>query len=625
MGALMISLDVNHPDIEEFIDCKTDLSKVNYANISVRVSDEFMKAVEDDNDYMLKYPCDMKVEYSPDFQQMEYGKLYHYKDGYIKKIKAKDLFYKLAKNNWNYAEPGILYWDKIKNYNLLQRFDNFEYAGVNPCAEEPLPAGGSCLLGSLNLSNFCHKDSNRINYVDLAKAVQIAVKALNDVLLEGLSLHPLAEQRNSVSMWKQIGLGTMGLADLLIKLNIKYGSKESINLIENLYQFIFAIALEESNKLAKDKNYGPFYKDNYNDWVIKNGVGDKIFNSDIVQNGHIPPLETNGGLANSQLLTCAPTGSISTMLQVSGGIEPIFAMKYTRMTKSLEGKDKAFDVYTKIAEDYLKTHDKLSEVFVESKDIKPEDRIKVQATIQKYVDASISSTINLDESATIEDVYNIYMQAWKSGLKGVTVFRQNCARTAILSTNSNKEKEKKEEKKKEIIFDSVIPVSRKQMGVTKGCTFCKKCACGTLYITLNRDKDNNFVELFTHTSKGGICQANLNAETRMASLALRSGVKIAEVVDQLKGISCPACTAVKAKGGKVDGISCADIIAKTIVEFQKSSDVNIKEFPITEEDIKETLNKKVTEYEECPECHQKTLIREAGCQSCTSCGFSRCN
>ena len=164
------------------------------------------------------------------------------------------------------------------------------------------------------------------------------------------------------------------------------------------------------------------------------------------------------------------------------------------------------------------------------------------------------------------------------------------------------------------------------MGVTNGCTFCKKCACGTLYVTVNKDSDGHIVELFTHTSKGGICQANLNAETRMASLALRSGVKIAEVVDQLKGITCPACTAVKAKGGKIDGISCADIIAKTIEEFQKKKDISVsKEYSVNDKEVTNYNQIQKVEYEECPECHQKTLIREAGCQSCTSCGYSRCN
>lgn len=621
-GALMISLDVNHPDIEEFVNCKTDLSKVNYANISLRISDEFMKAVEEDHDYMLKYPCDMKVELNSesahDFNKMDYGVLYQYKDGYIKKIKARELFTKLAKNNWDYAEPGVLYWDNISNYNLLNNDSEFSYAGVNPCAEEPLPAGGSCLLGSLNLSAFVKNPFTKSAFFDkmeFAHAIAVAVYGLNKVLDEGLPLHPLKEQQITVMQWRQIGLGTMGLADCLIKLGMTYGSKESLDFIDMIYHWLAIHAVCTSAELAEKDGKFPMCTPNT---LMESNFMKELGRSLGTEN--IKKIQRYG-LRNSQLLTCAPTGTLSTMLGISGGVEPIFAMKYTRMTKSLEGKDKSFDIYTPIAKKYLEEHTSLPNFFVESKDIKPEDRIKVQATIQKWTDASISSTINLPESATVEDVFNIYLKAWQQGLKGVTVFRQGCARTAILSTGTSKKEEKKG-----VIFDSIVPVSRKQMGVTRGCTFCKKCACGTLYVTLNRDKDGHLVELFTHTSKGGICQANLNAETRMASLALRSGVKIAEVVDQLKGISCPACTAVKAKGGKIDGISCADIIAKTIVEFEnppKTNPIQIVEFPTT---AVEAANPPARQdYEECPECHQKTLIREAGCQSCPSCGYSKCN
>ena len=212
MGALMISLDINHPDVEEFVDCKTDLSKVNYANISVRVNDDFMKAVENNEDYMLRWPCNTDLsQFSKAYlwDETPYNILTYLEDKnndivYVKKVKARELFNKLVKNNWDYAEPGILYWDRISNYNLLDN-TNFEYAGTNPCAEEPLPAGGSCLLGSLNLSEFVNKDST-IDFDSLEEATSIAIQALNEVLLEGLSLHPLKEQRQSVADWRQIGL-----------------------------------------------------------------------------------------------------------------------------------------------------------------------------------------------------------------------------------------------------------------------------------------------------------------------------------------------------------------------------------------------------------------------------------
>lgn len=404
----------------------------------------------------------------------------------------------------------------------------------------------------------------------------------------------------------------MGLADCLIKMGYVYGSDLSLQFIKSIYKILLVSALTESCDIAKEK--GSF----------EGCDATKIIKSNIIQSldlyKELKKDILKYGLYNSQLLTCAPTGSLSTMLGISGGIEPIFAMKYTRTTKSLEGKDTVFDVYTPIAKEYLQTHDSLSNVFVESKDIKPLDRIKVQSMVQKYTDASISSTINLDESASVEEVYDIYINAWKNNLKGVTIFRQGCARTAIL--NVEKKTENTQEPKKKVVFDSIVPVSRKQMGITTGCTFCKKCACGTLYITVNKDTDGNIVEVFTHTSKGGICQANLNAETRMASLALRSGVKVHEVVDQLKGISCPACTATKAKGKKIDGISCADIIAKTIEEFQSNNKKVKIEHSLSENDVKcfTSTNK----YTKCPGCGEMTLIHEAGCVICGNCGYSKC-
>lgn len=304
------------------------------------------------------------------------------------------------------------------------------------------------------------------------------------------------------------------------------------------------------------------------------------------------------------------------MLNVSTGVEPWFSIKYTRRTESLDGKESFYDVYAPVVAEAKKLNWH-PETWVTANDISWKSHVDIQAAWQDSVDTAISKTINMPSNTSTHDVEKLYKYAWEKGCKGITIYVDG-SRDAILSTSPSKNSTTLVTQPK---FDSITPVSRKQMGVTLGCTFCKKCACGTLYITVNKDRDGNLVEIFTHTSKGGICQANLNAETRMASLALRSGVKVSEVVDQLKGISCPACTAVKAKGGKVDGISCADIIAKTIEEFQNNStNLLVKEEPVEEVSI----STKKVEYEECPECHEKTLIREAGCKTCTSCGYSKC-
>lgn len=581
-GALMISIDCTHPDLEKFINIKSDLGKVTSANISVRVSNDFMRAVVSDDDWELY------------FERPETGE-------YISKtVKAKEIFRLLCENNWNYAEPGLLFWDNITGYNLLANDDYFEYAGVNPCAEEPLPAGGSCLLGALNLSEFVD-DEGKFQWEDFKQSVRIAVRGLNEVLDEGLDKHPLKEQRDSVRDWRQIGLGIMGLADMLIKLELPYGSVASVDFCDKVGRTLTRTAIDESSKLAAE--YGTYSK--YTDAVTDTEFFK--YHSDDTLLAHV---ETYG-LRNSQLLTVAPTGTISTMIGVSGGIEPIFANSYERLTKSLHGEDVKYKVYTPIVEQYMKEHGiteaELPNWFVTSKDIPVESRIAMQSVWQNHIDASISSTVNLPKEATVEDVENLYIKAWEYGLKGITIYRSGCAREGILTEHTT-DKKPVEPTNNKVNYNSIVPVSRKSIGVTHGSTYCKKSACGTLYITLNRDDEGNLVESFVQTSKGGICQANIGAVNRMVSVALRSGVKVDEIVDQLKGINCAACNKLLAKGEKLDGISCSDILAKTLAEFNCSKPV-----------ITETPNS-----EKCPECGG-LIKHDGGCVSCLECGWSKCN
>lgn len=414
-GALMISLDCKHPDLEEFIDIKTDLNKVTKANISVKITDDFMNAVIDNQEYELE------------FIREETG------ERITKTVDAAKVFHKLCENNWNFAEPGMLFWDNISNYNLLSNNDEFEYAGTNPCAEEPLPAGGSCLLGSINLSAFVKNpftENATVDYHELKKTVKQAVAFLNEILDEGLPLHPLAKQRETVRDWRQIGLGIMGLADMLIKLGMTYGHPTTISFCENLADFIAEYAIIASTELAKE--YGAYPK--FDERVMETEffkANSEHMSTETLQ--HIMEY----GLRNSQLLTIAPTGTLSTMLGISGGIEPIFSNSYTRKTESLHGEDVLYKVYTPIVEQYMKANHitdeaDLPEYFVTSADIKPDHRIGMQAAFQRHIDASISSTINLPNSATVEDVENIYKSAWTMGLKGVTIYRAGCAREGIL-------------------------------------------------------------------------------------------------------------------------------------------------------------------------------------------------
>lgn len=413
-GALMISISCKHPDIEEFINLKTKQGVCEKANISIRVSDDFMEAAIHDEDWITEFTSE------------ETGTI-------TKTFKARDLLKLLAKRNWEWAEPGMLYWDRITRYNMLNNDERFSYAGVNPCAEEPLPAGGSCLLGSINLSEFVlnpFTNEATIDYSSLVDAVKKAVRALNDVLDEGAALHPLEEQRNSVRNWRQIGLGTMGLADMLIKLGLTYGSVSALGMTQEVYKMIAQAAVGESLSLAIDKGMYP-------ECNPKLLAESSFINSIGLPQSVIEDI-SKYGLHNSQLLTCAPTGSIATMLQVSTGVEPNFALKYTRKTQSLNGEDTYYEVDAKIVEDFFATPSKglatLPSYFVESKDIAPIDRIKMQGVLQKYTDASISSTINLPKEATVDDVYNIYIEGWKNGLKGVTVYRSGCYREGILTT-----------------------------------------------------------------------------------------------------------------------------------------------------------------------------------------------
>ena len=460
-GALMISMDVNHPDIEEFIDVKTDLEKVTKANISVRINDKFMKAVENKE----KYICRFEVKETN--QVIE------------KEVDAYSLFMKLIANNWDYAEPGILFWDKIENYNLLSEDKNFKYAGVNPCAEEPLPAGGSCLLGSINLSEFVVEPFTKGAIFDKEKfknTVADCVVGLNEVLDEGLELHPLKEQRESVRMYRQIGLGVMGIADMLIKLNIRYGSEESIALCEELAKIMLNSAVKQSALIAKE--LGKF--DKYNEKAI---LKSNFFKNNIDED--VKELVRKYGLRNSQILTIPPTGSISTMLGISGGIEPMFNTSYIRKTESLHDEDVFYKVYTPIVKEYMDFHDVLDDknlgnIFETAMTLKPEERIKMQSAWQKYIDASISSTINLPHEATKEDVYNIYMSAWKNNLKGITIYRDGCKRSGILINDKADKQNKKEEakpiSKEEELEEFVCPeCGTKAVIPSGGCNICLQC------------------------------------------------------------------------------------------------------------------------------------------------------
>lgn len=598
-GATMLSISCEHPDLEEFINLKSNLDVCTKANISVRMTDAFMHAVETDSDFNLEFT-------------LEDGS----KIGRV--VSAKEMFMLLAKRNWEMAEPGILYWDRIANYNLLQN-TGFKYAGVNPCAEEPLPAGGSCLLGSINLSEFVilpYEEGACVDTISLGKTVEKAVRALNDVLIEGLPLHPLQEQRDSVHDWRQIGLGTLGLGDMLIKLGVKYGSPKSLEIIDEVYREIATAALLASLDLAKSK--GAFPKCTEDTKIA-------IVNSDFVKNLNLPDFLLDEirkyGLYNSQLLTCAPTGTIGTMLQVSTGIEPNFAFSYNRRTISLNNEETIYQVDAKIVREYKNVTGvtKLPDFFAASADIDYHDRIKVQAMLQKYIDASISSTVNLPYETTVEQVADLYMEAWRQGLKGVTIWRDGCQRQAILSTDKKAEAPSESDNQPtKIRKASDDCIGRKRTLVT---------GCGTLHLTAFFDRHTGQL-LETYFSKGsqGGCALFMVGLSRMVSLAARGNIAIADIVDQLKSAgTCPSYAVRKAtKQDTSKGSSCPVAIGYALMDMYNELQIELK--AQRKSDTKEVYapSAPVMESPKCPKCGEPIQMVE-GCMTCAACGYSKCS
>ena len=592
-GALMLTIACDHPDLEEFMSVKTDLERVTKANMSIRVSDEFMECVRDRKPFLQK------------FDRPESGQEIR------KELDAAAFFEKLCYTNWDYGEPGCLYWDRISSWNLLSEFPNYSYAGTNPCAEEPLPAGGSCLLGSINLGAFVRDGIFQAD--EFKEAVRICVRGLNDVLDEGLPLHPLPEQRESVRNWRQIGLGIMGLADMLIELGLTYGSPDAVDFCDKLGRMMMDTALNESALLAAEEGMfpecvpeqileSPFFKENASEETRE--------------------LVAEYGLRNSQLLTIAPTGTLSTMLGISGGIEPIFAISYERRTVSLSDHDEYYKVYTPIVQSYLDTHPEivddsdLPDFFVTAQNLDYRNRIEMQATWQRHIDASISSTVNLPEDFPEKDVYNIYMLAWESGCKGVTVFRDGCKRLGILST---KESEKKETSEKEETRGTVEEVSDNVVGKKRKLM----TGCGSLHCTAFFDPvTGELKEAYLNKGSTGGCNNFMVGLSRMISLAARSGCGIDRIVDQLKSCgSCPSYVVrTHTKRDTSLGSCCPMAVGWALMDMYNEMQAQIKGLP--EESPEEDAPRDIKN--PCPKCGAE-LEFQGGCNVCKSCGWTKCD
>ena len=609
-GALMISIDSSHPDVEEFIDLKTDLDKVTKANISIRIHEDFMEAVKKNEDYRLYYKREVTGEVIE------------------KWVNARELFHKIAETNWDYAEPGALFWDRISGWNLLSNTKEFSYAGVNPCAEEPLPAGGSCLLGSINLSAFvkdAFTEQAQFDFEGLKHCVEVSVSALNEVLDDGLPLHPLEEQRESVKKWRQIGLGIMGLADCLIKLGLTYGEEEAVHMCDRIGFAMADSAIAASAKLAKEK--GMFDACN-----VEEIMATPYFLENTTEKTR--ELVRKYGLRNSQLLTIAPTGTLSTMLGISGGIEPVYANYYERKTESLHGTDVYYKVYTKIVEDYmkqfgLKNDSRLPDYFVTAMTLDYRQRIDMQAAWQKHIDASISSTVNVPNGFTVEETESLYLYAYEKGLKGITIFRDGCKRIGILNT---KEKEKSATageglKRGEIILVTDDVVGKKRKLVT---------GCGSLHCIALFDPHTGAL-LETYLSKGstGGCNNFMVGLSRMISISARGGIDIETIVDQLNSSgSCPSYTARRVtRKDTSKGACCPMAGGNALMDMY-----NEMQEELAQKEGGDRLPKKIKKAPKpkavssasqidkmyCPECGEP-LVFEEGCNICKSCGWSKCH
>ena len=574
-GALMISMDCDHPDIHDFIDAKLD-NKLEKCNISVKMGDKDMENRED----VLEH---------------------------------------IAHNNWDWAEPGILYWDTIRDYNMLNKFEDFEYAGVNPCAEEPLPAGGSCLLGALNLSAFVEAPFSKtpaFNLPEFKSAVRIAIRALNDVLDEGLPLHPLPEQRESVRDWRQIGLGIMGFGDMLLMLGYNYDSQNALKMIQLIGQTLVQTGLDESCKLAQEKGAFPkcdgdklldsnFIRWHYENKTIKKDLADRIHTF---------------GLRNSQLFTIAPTGSISNMIGVSGGVEPIFATHYTRKTESLHGEEKYYDVYTPIIQYMLdnKVIDKLQvKTIATAQNINPFDRVQVQGKWQEYIDASISSTVNLVEDTSEETIFQLYVAAWECGCKGLTVYRAGCKKEGVLTVDKPKEE------KVPTASENTIQIPIVDTDINNCTAHGTKImtGCGSLWITAYfHNQTGQLCHIFLDKGSKGGCNSFMIGLSRMISYAGKLGGTVDGICDQLRSVpACPSYAVAKSKGKTSPGTCCPSAIAVALEKLNMEFVTNhiFEQHPVEVEEEKIEIAK-------CPNCG-KDLAHTGGCITCFECGYSKCD
>ena len=596
-GANMGILRIDHPDILEFISCKKDTSDITNFNISIGITEKFMEAVENREDFDL---IDPKTGVAVD----------HLNAGKVYKL--------IVDSAWENGEPGIIFLDRLNRDNVVP--EQGEIESTNPCGEQPLLPYESCNLGSINLTKMTKTVDGKVevDYDLLQKTVEEAVHFLDNVI--DVNNYPLDIIDEVTKSTRKIGLGVMGFADLLLLMGIPYNSGEGVRLAEKIMKYINTVGHTASKKLARERGAFPLFSTSMyaGEEEIRNGT----------------------------VTTIAPTGTLSIIGGCSSGVEPIFAYVYIRnvmdgdefieVNPILMDKLKEAGVYSdqlvkKIAKDGTIAHCKeipaeIRRVFVCAHDISPIDHIKMQAAFQRHTDNAVSKTVNFESTATREDVDEVYKLAYKEGLKGVTIYRDGSRDGQVL--NIGKVSGKKEKQVAE--FGKIEP--RPRSTVTQGFTEKVKIGCGNLYITTNYD-ENGICEVFTSTGKAGGCPSQSEATARLASVALRSGISIDEVYDQMKGIRCPST--IRQQG--MSCTSCPDAIAKALMKVSKFIDTekgNGRAIDIPEEfaPLKKEMDtasttiyvpSSVKAIHHCPECGGG-VEHESGCVICRNCGFSKC-
>jgi ribonucleoside-diphosphate reductase alpha chain len=570
-GANMGILRVDHPDVMDFVMCKADQHQLNNFNISIGITEEFMKAVDEDRDYDIINPRDGK----PCGTQ-----------------NARKVFHRIVKQAWENGEPGIIFLDRLNRDNPTPLVGEIE--STNPCGEQPLLPYESCNLGSINLGKVVK--NGKVDWDRLKELVRLSVHFLDNVI--EVNNYPLPQISEMTRANRKIGLGVMGWADMLIMLGIPYSSNEAIALGEKVMKFINDEGHAASRELAKVRGTFPNFK------------------------GSIFDRPGKGKMRNATVTTIAPTGTISIIAGASSGVEPLFAVSFVRQVmdnnKLIEinpmfeeiAREQGFysdELMEKIAEhgtvhDLPEIPEEVRQIFVTAHDITPEYHIRMQSAFQRYTDNAVSKTVNFPNSATYEDVEKVYRLAYESGCKGITIYRDGSRDMQVLSTG------KKEEKAAPApVMEERHPVKRERPKALRGSTYQMQTGCGPLYVTINEDK-NGLFELFTTMGKAGGCASSqCEAIGRMVSLAWRSGVQARQVVKQLLGISCHCPSGF----GDSKVLSCADAVAKAI-QSRMHENGGMAELHMP------TLEKGA-----CPECGG-AVEHEGGCAVCRACGYSEC-